>query len=171
MTRRILIAYASKYGSTEEIARRVGEELRSAGLGVDVRPAEQVVSIDGYDSVIVGSAVYIGGWRKEAISFLETFEQALADLPVWLFSSGPTGEGDPVELLKGWQFPEAQKELIERLQPRGIAVFHGALDNSRLNLLERMVIRGVKAPLGDFRDWESISAWAHEVASELKVRL
>ncbi|HCB50398.1 MAG TPA: hypothetical protein DEP47_12980, partial [Chloroflexi bacterium] len=92
----------------------------------------------------------------------------LAERPVWLFSSGPAGEGDPVELLDGWRFPEAQQDIADRIQPRDIAVFHGALDPEELNFIERSMIKNVKAPVGDFRDWEVIEAWAAAVASELK---
>jgi menaquinone-dependent protoporphyrinogen oxidase len=100
--------------------------------------------------------------------FLETNEKELSERPVWLFSSGPTGEGDLEELLKGWHFPEALQPIADRIQPRGITVFHGALDPKKLNFIERWMIRNVKAPIGDFRDWDAITSWATMIADTLK---
>jgi menaquinone-dependent protoporphyrinogen oxidase len=117
---------------------------------------------------VVGSAVYVGQWRKEAATFLEENEKSLAERPVWLLSSGPTGEGDPVDLMKGWRFPEAQQPIADHIQPRDIAFFHGVLDTKKLSLPEKLVSKGVKAPLGDFRDWEVITSWARAIAEALK---
>jgi menaquinone-dependent protoporphyrinogen oxidase len=118
--------------------------------------------------VVLGSAVYAGQWRKEAAAFLETHEQALAKRPVWLFSSGPTGEGDPVQLMKGWRFPEALQPIADRIQPRDIAFFHGVLDTSKLSLPEKLIVKALKAPIGDFRDWEAITTWAEGIAAALQ---
>ncbi len=168
MENHALVAFASKHGATAEIAERIGQVLRQAGLPVDVLPVERVGDLALYQAVVLGSAVYAGQWRKEAIRFLEAREAELAQRAVWLFSSGPTGEGDPVELMNGWRFPEAQRPIAERIQPRDIAFFHGALVEERLSLAERLIVKGVKAPLGDFRDWEGITSWAVGVADALK---
>ena len=100
MDKNILVTYASKYGATQEIAEKIGDVLRQAGLQADVLPVDGIRDLTPYQAVILGSAVYIGKWPKEAVAFLQTNEKILADRPVWLFSSGPTGEGDPVELLE-----------------------------------------------------------------------
>ena len=164
----VLVAYASRYGATAEIAEKVGDVLRQAGLSVDVRPADKVSDVSAYRAVILGSAVYIGRWRKQAVNFLKDNEQALAQRSVWLFSSGPTGEGDPVELLKGWRIPDALQPVADRVQPRDIAVFHGAVFPEKLNLIQRWMIKMVKAPAGDFRDWDAITAWAEGIATALE---
>ena len=88
MDKAILVTYASKYGATREIAEKIGEDLRLAGLGVDVLPVDDVRELDPYKAVILGSAVYIGKWQKEAEVFLKANEQSLADRPTWIFSSG-----------------------------------------------------------------------------------
>jgi menaquinone-dependent protoporphyrinogen oxidase len=163
----VLVAYASKYGATAEIAEKIGEVLRQAGLSADVRPADQVHDVSAYQAVILGSAVYIGRWRKQAGNFLKTHDQALTKMPVWLFSSGPTGEGDPVELLKGWRIPGGLEPVADRIQPRDIAVFHGAVFPEKLNFIQRWMIKNVKSPTGDFRDWDAITAWAEGIAAEL----
>ena len=168
MDKRVLVAYATKYSATAEIAEKIGEVLREAGLEADVLPADRATDLAAYQAVILGSAVYIGRWRKEAVKFLQANEQALTEKPVWLFSSGPTGEGDPVELLQGWRLPKSLQPLADHVQVRDIAVFHGATDVNKLNFIEKWMLKNVKAPVGDFRDWEAITAWATAIADELK---
>jgi len=164
----VLVAYATKYGATAEIAERIGQVLREAGLRADVLPADRVGDLTPYQAVVLGSAVYIGQWRKEAAKFLRANETVLAEKPVWLFSSGPTGEGDPVELVQGWRFPGKLQPIADRIQPRDVAVFHGAVDGGRLNFIEKWMLKNVKAPIGDFRDWDAIAAWAASIADALK---
>jgi menaquinone-dependent protoporphyrinogen oxidase len=168
MESQVLVAYATKYGATAEIAEKIGEVLRQAGLPSDVLAADRVGDLSVYQAVVLGSAVYMGQWRKEAAKFLRTNEPVLAEKPVWLFSSGPLGEGDPVELLQGWQFPGRLKPIADRIGPRDITAFHGALDANKLNFLEKWILKNVKSPVGDFRDWEAISAWATSIAEDLQ---
>jgi menaquinone-dependent protoporphyrinogen oxidase len=85
-------------------------------------------------------------------------------MPVWLFSSGPTGEGDPEELLKGWRFPKGLQQTADNIKPRDIAVFGGLLDAKKLNPIERFMLKQMKSPMGDFRDWTAITAWATGIA-------
>jgi menaquinone-dependent protoporphyrinogen oxidase len=120
-----------------------------------------------YKAVILGSAAYIGQWRREAVKYINSNEKSLAGKPVWIFSSGPTAEGDPIELVKGWRFPEKIKPVIDNIKPRDITVFHGVLDINKMNFIEKFMINKVKAPLGDFRDWDGITAWAAAIADEL----
>lgn len=163
----VLVTYATKYGATAEIAEKIGQVLRQAGLRTDVLPADRVSDLTPYKAVVLGSAAYIGRWRREAIKFLQANEKMLAERQVWLFSSGPTGEGDPVELGKGWRFPKALQPIADRIHPRDIAVFHGAVYMKKLNLIEKWMLKNVKAPLGDFRDWNGISAWAGTISDVL----
>jgi menaquinone-dependent protoporphyrinogen oxidase len=167
MEKQVLVAYATKYGATAEIAEKIGQVLRQAGLPTDVLPVDRVSDLSPYEAVVLGSAVYIGKWRKEAAKFLKANETVLAEKPVWLFSSGPPGEGDPVELTQGWQFPGKLQPVADRIAPHDIAVFHGAVDVNRLNFIEKWMLKNVKAPLGDFRDWDAITAWAAAIASAL----
>jgi menaquinone-dependent protoporphyrinogen oxidase len=168
MATKVLVTYASKYGATAEIAEKIGDVIRQSGLTVDVVPAKNVNDVTPYTAVVLGSAAYIGRWRKEAVKFLETQEKLLSGRPVWIFCSGPTGEGDPVQMMQGWIYPKSLQPVIDRIKPRDITVFHGAIDAKKLNFLERTAIKNVKAPLGDFRDWKAIAAWASGIASSLK---
>ena len=167
MDRRILVVYATRYGATAEIAEAVAQVLREAGLRADVRPADRVGDLASYEAVVLGSAIYVGQWLKEAVTFLKTNAQALAERKVWLFSSGPTGEGDPVALVDGKQVPDALQPTLDCIRPRGIAVFHGVLDTDELSFVERVMIKNIQPPLGDFRDWDAITSWATAIAGTM----
>jgi menaquinone-dependent protoporphyrinogen oxidase len=169
MEGKILVAYASKYGATQEIAEKIGEVLRQAGLPADVLPVAVVRDLDPYRVVILGSAVYIGQWPKEAVAFLQAHEKTLASRPVWLFSSGPTGVGDPVELVDGWRLPAGVRPVVDRIRPRDTAVFHGWINPEKINRIEKWSIQKlVKKPFGDFRDWDMIVTWATQIAAAVK---
>ena len=168
MVGKVLVAYGTKYGATAEIAERIGQVLRQAGLDAEVLPAECVGDVRAYQAVVLGSAVYIGQWRKQAAAFLKANEQALAGRPVWLFSSGPTGEGDPVALTQGWRFPTGLQPVADRIGPRDIALFGGAASVEKMNFIEKWLLKNVKAPAGDYRDWDAITAWAASIAGALK---
>lgn len=167
MVNHVLIAYATKYGATAEIAEKIGQVLKQATLHADVLPVERVSVLTPYTAVVLGSAVYAGQWRKEAVKFLEANEHALSTRPVWLFSSGPTGRDDPSTLMHGWCFPDALQAVANRIQPRDIAFFHGVIDMEQLSFPEKLIVKGIKAPIGDFRDWAMISNWAKMIANAL----
>jgi len=171
MGNQVLVAYATKHGATAEIAEKIGQVLRQAGLRTDVLPADRVIDLTPYTAVVLGSAVYIGQWRKEAVKFLQANETVLADRPVWLFSSGPLGEGDPLELTQGWRLPEKLQPMVDRIPPRDIAVFHGAVDVGKLNFIEKWMLKNTKTPVGDFRNWEAITSWATAIADVLNQAL
>lgn len=168
MDKQVLVAYGTKYGATAGIAEKIGEVLRQSGLSADVVPANRAGDPSQYTAVVLGSAVYAGQWRKEAAEFLEANEEKLAERPVWLFSSGPTGHGDPVQLMNGWRFPQEQQAIADRIKPRDIVYFHGLLDLKKLSLPERLLLKAMKAPVGDFRNWDAITAWATAIADVLK---
>ena len=165
----ILVTYASKYGATRQIAVKIAEVLRQAGFQVDVFPVDGSLDITPYHAIVLGSAVYVGRWQKEAVKFLQIHEKSLAARRVWLFSSGPTGEGDPVELVEGLRLPVALQPVVDRIQPRDVAVFHGHINRDKLNFIEKWAIKSlVKKPFGDFRQWDSITSWATSIADTLK---
>ena len=169
MKKNILVTYASKYGATKEIAQKIGEVLRQASLQVDVLPVGGVRDLYRYEAVILGSAVYVGKWPKEAVQFLHANAQTLTNKAVWVFSSGPTGKGDPVELVDGQRLPEALQPVFESIQPRDVAVFHGYIDPDKINFIEKWAIKSlVKKPVGDFRDWDAITSWAIAIGKTLR---
>jgi menaquinone-dependent protoporphyrinogen oxidase len=164
----VLVAYATKYGATAGIAEKIGQVLRETGLRADVLPVDRVDDLTPYQAVVLGSAVYLGRWRKGAVKFLQSNEKALTERKVWLFSSGPTGEGDREAFMKGRHFPEALQPIADRIHPCDITVFHGLVDLEKLNPLEKRMIKTTETPLGDFRDWEVITSWATAIADVLR---
>lgn len=163
----VLIAYASKYGATREIAERIAEILERGGARANVHPAEDVTSLRDYDAVVIGSGVYSANWLPEASELLESFEEDLATKPVWIFSDGPTTEGDPVEALGGWTHPTSLQPLIDSVQPEGVALFAGKIDADKLALEDWLLNRSMRGIVGDYRDWDTIGAWAGHIAKRL----
>jgi len=168
MADKVLVAYASKYGATQEIAEKVGEVLKQAGIAIELLPLKKVKKPETYKAAIIGAAVYIGQWYKPMTKFLKKNESALAAMPVWLFSDGPSGKGDPVELLKGWKYPVMLQAVLDNIKPKDTAVFGGALNVDKMKGLEKWIVQRVGGEFGDFRDWDMINAWAKNVAAAIK---
>jgi menaquinone-dependent protoporphyrinogen oxidase len=168
MAVKVLVAYGSKYGSTKEIAEKIGEAVKGEGVDVDVLSADKVKSVTGYQGVVIGSAAYIGMWRKEVVSFVKKNEKELTKRPVWIFSSGPAGKGDPVKQMEGWLYPKALQPVIANIKPEDITVFHGNISVEKMSWMEKQMIKMVKSEYGDFRDWDAIAKWGKEIAAELK---
>jgi menaquinone-dependent protoporphyrinogen oxidase len=168
----VLVAYASKYGATKGIAERIGEHLRQRGLVVEVARCKDVDKASGYDAYVVGSAAYMFNWRKDARKFVKRNAELLAAHPVWLFSSGPLGtdtvDKDGNDVLAGAE-PKQFTEFEKLIHPRGTRVFFGAFQLEELRGVDRMAkwAPAVAMPVGDFRDWDAIDAWADSIADEL----
>ena len=160
---RVLVSAASRHESTAEIAGAIGAVLRGSGHEVDVTSPDDVTALDGYDAVVLGSAIYAGHWLDPATKFLARHHEALTHRPVWLFSSGPIG--DPPQ-------PASQETALlaigHDIKPREHRVFAGRLEKARLGFMERTITAARKAPDGDFRPWEEIRAWATSIAASLK---
>ena len=159
---RVLVTAATKYGATAEIAQAIAETLGDRGLEATVLAPEQVEGADGYDAVVVGSAVYAGHWLQPARELIERHAAALAGRPVWLFSSGPVGdppkpEEDPVDVA----------ELLAATGAREHRVFAGKLVRKQLSFPERAIVSALRVPEGDFRDWTEIRQWAAGIADAL----
>jgi menaquinone-dependent protoporphyrinogen oxidase len=165
-----IVVYASKYGSTRGIAEFIAEKLRQQGTQADVRPVDAAHNPGDYDALVVGSAVYMGQWLKEAAEFVQRNRDVLANRPVWLFSSGPLA-GDASTNDPKLE-PKEIAELREAINPREHRVFFGALDGSKLGFAHQMMRKLPAAralfPEGDFRNWKDIEAWASSIAQELK---
>jgi menaquinone-dependent protoporphyrinogen oxidase len=159
---RVLVTAATKYGATTEIAQAIAETLGEHGLEATVLPPEQVEGVGGYDSVVLGSAVYAGHWLKPARELVERQAGGLAGRPVWLFSSGPVGDPpkpdeDPVDVA----------ELLATTNARDHRVFAGKLVRKQLSFPERAIVAALHVPEGDFRDWTEIRQWAAGIADAM----
>jgi menaquinone-dependent protoporphyrinogen oxidase len=156
---RVLIAVASRYGSTREIAEALAGTLRAAGHVVEVRNAAEVADAAPYDAVVLGSAIYNTAWLPEAAELARRNAGVLTHRPVcnqgWPW--GTLAKGEPREIA-------ALQELIH---PRDYHVFAGAVTPDRLPFIGRLVYRVLKGYCGDYRDWREIDAWAHGIAQQL----
>lgn len=174
----VLVAYATRHGSTGGIAERIAERLRAAGIEADARRVAEVDDATRYDAFVVGAAAYMYHWLGEATEFVERNRDLLAARPTWLFSSGPVGEErldkdgrDLLEVSVPKEFPRLRGLIL----PRGERVFFGALDPDArpIGIAERLMSLAPAArralPRGDFRDWPAIDAWAGEIAAGLGV--
>jgi menaquinone-dependent protoporphyrinogen oxidase len=173
----VLVAYASRHGATQGIAERIAKILREAGLEAEARPAASVKTLAGFDAIVIGSAAYMFHWEKDATTLVRRNRATLAGKPVWLFSSGPLGT-EPLDEegrdQKVASVPKEIPELREAVNARDHQVFFGAYhpDQKPHGLAERFVRLMPAArdamPVGDFRDWPEIEAWAAEIARELR---
>jgi menaquinone-dependent protoporphyrinogen oxidase len=164
-----LVGYATRHGSTREIAERIATTLVEHGATVELRTLDQVGDVRPYDAVVIGSAVYSGRWLAEATAFVRRQLPALAQLPVWMFSVGRLpGQGG---LLRSFSPPRARElaEFRARLHPRDHRIFGGAVLPERLSAVQRLVFRAAGGRYGDFRDWDEIDAWAEGIARKLEV--
>ena len=164
----VLVAVASRHGATREIAEAVGASLRRSGLEATVIDLDEApdrpIDVADHDAVVLGSAIYMGRWRRSARDFVEAHRSALAARPLWLFSSGPLG--DPPEPAE--DHAVELDDLIADLMPYEHRIFTGRLDRAALGVREKAVVRIVKAPEGDFRDWDEIFDWARSITEALR---
>ncbi len=165
-TDRLLVAYSTKHGSTAEIAAAIAKVLRTCGLGVDVQRARRVRGLEPYRAVVLGSAVYAGRWRNEALRLLGRAE--LRERDVWLFSSGPVGEdkGDPQQIER-WTRPQRVQRIAADIGAHDHVVFGGCIADDA-GFVRKKMARGLAPELRDRRDWEEIDAWALSIAAALK---
>ena len=158
MSDKILVAYASKCGSTGEVAEAIGQALCEAGAAVDVRLAQNVTDVSPYRAVIVGSAIRVGRWLPDAIKFVETHQEALSQVPVAYFLTCMTLEDDTEENRRTVAaYLDPVREIV---QPVDVGLFAGSMDPSKLSFVFRLMMKAMGTPEGDYRDWEAIRAWA-----------
>lgn len=167
MTAKVLVAFASKHGSTRGIAHAVGGALHACGYDVRVLPAALVRSLDGFDAVVLGSAVYHDHWLWDGRRLLRRVHGQLDGRPAWLFSSGPTGGTPEGEQLvrtacgPGTDAPQTLSKALQGLPVQGHATFAGKVSDRASGMLERDV------PRGDWRSFRQIVSWGRMVGEEI----
>jgi len=161
----VLVAYASKRGSTAEIAETVAATLRREGLGVCLERVEDVESLEPYAAVVIGSAVYMKRWRGDARHFLKKHRKDLRQMPFWVFSSGPVG--DPANDNPDWNEPPKIAAKVEELGGKGHVVFGGRLPAEPHGFMEKAMVEGTPREYRDRRDWAEVRQWSKQVAEEL----
>ncbi len=160
MNKRILVAYASHAGSTAEVASAISKTLAERGWAVDCRPIGEKPQLDGYQGVLLGSAIHYGQWLPAAVDFVKTNQQALNRLPVALFTVHIRNLNDDAESRKErLAYLDAVRPL---LHPVAEVFFAGKFDRRGADLL----LPGLLArfmPTMDYRDWKKIRAWAQTI--------
>ena len=161
---KILVTYASRAGSTAEIAEAIGKTLTQGGAQVDVLPMQDVKDLSLYRAVVAGSAIRKSKWLPEAMQFVQTHRSELGQKPFATFTVCIT-----LAMSNTDQYRQAVKQWIQpvstQVSPVSEGLFAGRLDFSKLPLtFDTLLLRAVVAlgifPKGDRRDWKSISAWA-----------
>jgi menaquinone-dependent protoporphyrinogen oxidase len=160
---KVLVVYASRMGSTAEIAQEIADQLTKRGHDVDVFASTRAPDAPSYDAVIVGSGVYLNHWDKGALHYLQDQAPDLAERPTWLFQSGPCGSDDLSQHTKA---PYRISQLCSEIGAHESKVFGGNLDPAHaVTWLDRRFTAGANA--GDYRNWDEIRAWADSIADEL----
>ncbi len=168
MSKKILVAYASRAGSTAEVAEEVGRVLRELGADVDVQPCKAVKNVASYDAVVIGTAVRMGKLLPEAVKFTNQYCDALEKVPTAYFTLGLAMKEDTPENREtayGYLKP-----LEEIHMPFDKEVFGGAIDHSKLSPILRFMAKRDKEGIlaeGDYRNWEEIRSWAASLAEKL----
>lgn len=170
MLNSILIAYATRYGSTQEVAKAIAATLHERGLEVELQPVRKVRTLEGYGAVVLGAPLYMFHWHKDALRFISQHRKALAKRPVAIFALGPFSNDE-----KEWQDVRAQldKELAKFpwLTPAALEIFGGKFDPTNLRVPWNLVPALKQMPASDIRDWTAIRAWASNLAAKLQPAL
>ena len=161
MNKRILVTYATRAGSTVEVATAIGKIIAARGFEVDVKPVKEMLSLDGYQAALVGSAIRMGNWLPEAVEFVKDNQRVLNQMPVALFTVHMLNRGDDEESRTNrLAYLKVVRPLLKSAEE---VFFAGKFDMSRLSFLDRMISKAVKAVDEDCRDWGRIRGWAQTV--------
>ena len=165
MSKRILIVYATRAGSTIEVAQVIGEALSGRGYEVDIKAVKENPAVDGYQAFIMGSAIRMGSWLPEAVDFIRKNQPKLSQIPTAIFTCHRLNtSGDEASRAARAAYIAPIRQIIT---PQAEAFFSGTLDHAKLNFVDRLLAQAVEkstlTPAGDFRDWSRIRSWAQTV--------
>jgi len=161
MSGRILVAYASRKGSTAGIAQAIGKELTSEGYAVDVNEMKSITSLAGFNAVVIGAPVYTGKVTGDVAAFVTANKDGLSRLPVAGFVTGIAPVYPKTGDVKG--FTDQLITALAPIRPVAVTMFAGTLDAEKMNFVERSLTSLMKVPTSDFRDWDAIRAWARKL--------
>ena len=165
---RVLIGYASRFGSTRGIAIRIADAVRRQGADVDLRSVDEISDFDRYDTVVFGSGVYDGSWPAEATELMRRHAAVLASKRVWLFSVGSFGDRHPIVGRLITKEPKEIDEFERSLHPRDYRVFAGVIDLDHWPAWGRLLFKAFGGHAGDNRQWPDIEAWAETIGHDLR---
>lgn len=163
MKKNILVAYASKYGSTGGVADAVARELCAAGLNADVSLIRNARNLGSYQGVVVGSAIYMGKWMPEAVDFLKQNRETLRQMPVAYFIACISmARPDEKKRAEALSYTDTIMKAVPDIKPISVGTFAGALNYSNLSWAIKPIMKAKGAPEGDFRDWNAIRDWTRQ---------
>ena len=157
----LLVTYATRYGSTQEVAEAITNTLREDGLTVDLLPMQEIKKLDVYSAVILGAAIYNARWHPEAHNFLSKYEEILKQLTVAIFALGPLSSSQAAMLRSRHQL-DLELQKYPWLKPVAVEMFVGKSDPAKMGVLDRLFTKA-----SDHRDWKAISTWANSLPSQL----
>lgn len=162
---KILVVYATKSGSTAEVAQAIAEEFRAQKAVVDVFEVKKAPQLDGYTAVVIGSAIRYGRWLPDAINFVKTHQDQLSRIPIAYFNCGIfLVQGKPGQKEEAIKYNAPAEEIVKPVAETGLG---GKMDFGKLNFWERQLGKVVGIPAGDYRDFNVIRAWARETLPKL----
>ena len=167
MSASVLVAYATRYGSTQEVAEAVAATLRERGLAVDIGPMREVRTLDQYRAIVLGAPLYMFHWHKDALNFLARHRAALTARPVAIFALGPF-HADEKEFQGSREQLEKELAKFPWLTPVAIEIFGGKFDPEKLTFPHNLVPALKNTPASDIRDWTAIRAWANDLAAQFQ---
>lgn len=167
MNQKVLIAYATRAGSTAEVANEIADVLTARGLAVDVIPVGKVKDLAAYRAVVLGSAIRAGKWQPEAVKFVARHKDVLGKMPAAYFTVCLTAKDTSDAAC---QKASSYLEPIRAIHRAGLeGFFAGRMDYGRLGFIARAIIKKMKIAEGDFLDHAAIKAWAEEAIAKLKL--
>ena len=166
--RKILVTYASEYGSTQGVANGIAKHLCQDGFAVDVIYVEHIKNIDNYEQVIIGSPIQYDKWMKEAEEFVEKYQEVLAQKSVaYFFTCLTLSKKSEKAQQQAQGYANELLALNSKVVPQNIGQFAGVLDYSKFSFTFRILARGMFAVLGvkegDYRDWNAIKKWSNNI--------
>jgi len=168
MENKVLVAYASTNGSTQEIAEAIAATLGEYGVTVDLQPMRKVRTLQGYRAVVLGAPLYILHWHKDALRFLSRQRQALLNMPVAIFASGPSFKGDEEECKEVNRQVKQELAKFPWLAPVAVEIMGGRFDPHKLRFPLNLIPALKHMPASDLRDWTAIRSWASSLPAILQ---
>jgi menaquinone-dependent protoporphyrinogen oxidase len=158
MAGKILVTYATKYGSTGEVAEAIADELRDEGREVDCLPVRDLKSIQAYGIVILGSPIYMGKLLAEAVDFAKHLRDDLKARRFAVFVAGYSLQSRTEKHLRNAQV--AVDAIRAYAIPEEVGLFAGKVDLDRMSFADKAILRLGGIEPGDFRDYDEIREWA-----------
>jgi menaquinone-dependent protoporphyrinogen oxidase len=168
VNQKILVAYATKHGSTQEVAEEIAQTLRNNGLEVDLQPIRKVKALDDYSAVVLGAPIYMFHWHQDALHFLAEFRKEISGgLPVAIFAGGPFGEDYEKEMQEVRARFDGELAKVPWFTPLSVQIVGGKFDPARLRFPYNLIPALKQLPPTDLRNWDEIRAWAISLVGQL----